>query len=333
MLKKFPLLPEMIVFAALCALPLLGGSFMIDLASKFMVIAVLALSLELLVGTTGLISLGHAAYFGIGAYTAYGVSNYYPAANLFVTLVGSLLTSGVFALVTGALALRTRGVYFIMVTLAFAQMAYFVFHDTKLGGGSDGAYLPSRPSVSIGNWEILNLNNPISFYCLALLILGAVYILLRLIIRSRFGHALSGIGENEQRMRAAGFSTYSYKLTAFVLTGMLAGLGGALLAIRDGYVNPELLSWHQSAAFLVMIILGGLGSLRGAFIGALAFLGIQEALQYEPITGFLSERWKLILGLVIIACVAKMPNGLIGVSRQLRMRKTRKLQLAHREAT
>ena len=199
-----------------------------------------------------------------------------------------------------------------MVTLAFAQMAYFVFHDTKLGGGSDGIYLYVRPVLG----AVLDLENKLhALLRRARRARASPTALLALLRRSRFGHALAGIRVNEQRMRAAGFPTYGYKLAAFVLAGALAGLAGFLLAAKDGAVNPELLSWHESGAVLLMIILGGLGHLRGAVIGAVAFTLLKELFQTQALVGPLAPHWQLTLGLTIIAFVALLPKGLIGLGR------------------
>jgi branched-chain amino acid transport system permease protein len=218
-----------------------------------------------------------------------------------------------YALFVGALSLRTKGVYFIMVTLAFAQMAYFVFHDTRLGGGTDGIFLYAKPVLGPADQPWIDLENKLHLYYLVMAALIGTYALLALLLRSRFGHALAGIRVNEQRMRAAGFSTYGYKLAAFVIGGGLAGLAGFLHAVKDGAVNPELLSWHESGAVLLMLILGGLGSLRGAVIGAIAFTLIKEVYQTEAIVGALARYWQLTLGITIIAFVALLPKGLIGL--------------------
>ena len=218
-------------------------------------------------------------------------------------------------------SLRTRGIYFIMVTLAFAQMAYYVFHDTHVGGGSDGIYLYFRPEISIGNVQLLDLGAPRVFYFFVLTALVLTFLLLAAVQASRFGRALAGIRVNEQRMRAAGFATYPYKLAVFVVAAILAGVAGFLYALKDGYVNPEILSWHQSGAVLLMIILGGIGSLRGAVFGAIAFVALQEFYQSQAIFGSFAKHWQLPLGLTIIAFVALMPKGLIGLGAQLRMRK------------
>jgi len=297
----------LLVLAALAVLPAALTPYTHDLVVKIAIYAVFALSLELLVGMTGLVSLGHAAFLGIGAYaTVLGSGDTgAPAAWLVPFALGA---AALYALFVGALSLRTRGVYFIMVTLAFAQMAYFVFHDTKLGGGSDGIFMYVKPTL--GGW--LDLDNKSHVYYTVLAALAGTYGLLALVRRSRFGHALAGIRVNEQRMRAAGFSTYRYKLAAFVLAGALAGLAGFLLAVKDGAVNPELLSWHESGAVLLMIILGGIGHLRGAVLGAAAFTLLKELFQTEALVGPLAAHWQLTLGLTIIAFVALLPHGLMG---------------------
>jgi branched-chain amino acid transport system permease protein len=200
-----------------------------------------------------------------------------------------------------------------MVTLAFAQMAYFVFHDTKLAGGSDGLYLYARPALSVFGITLLDAENGHQLYVLVWLVLVATYALLSLLLRSRFGHALAGIRVNEQRMRAAGYSTLPYKLAAFVIAGALAGAAGCLLAVKDGVVNPELLSWHESGAVLLMLILGGLGHLRGAVIGAAAFTLLKEFFASEALVGPLAAHWQLSLGLAIIVLVAALPKGLMGL--------------------
>jgi len=305
---------------ALAVLPLLTGSFGIDLVTKIMIFAILALSLELLVGMTGLVCFGQAALFGLAGYAAVRLSPESDSASMWWLLPACIGVSGLYALFMGALSLRTKGVYFIMVTLAFAQMAYYVVHDTPLGGGTDGIYLYFKPTLAIGIWTIVDLDKPLPFYYLVLVCLLGVFAKLALLARSRFGRALAGIHANEQRMRAAGYSTYPYKLAAFVVSGCIAGLAGFLFAVKDGFVNPELLSWHQSGAVLIMIILGGLGHLRGAVLGAFAFTLLQELFQSEAVFGPFAKHWHLSLGLIIIAGVALLPNGLIGLPALVRQR-------------
>jgi ABC-type branched-subunit amino acid transport system permease subunit len=219
----------------------------------------------------------------------------YPVYRLFISAVCLLLSpdgegghlalllgacvglAALYALAVGSLSLRTRGVYFIMVTLAFAQMAYYVIHDTPLGGGTDGIYLNARPALG----DAFALDGARTIYFFTLACLALVFGFLALLLRSRFGRALAGIRVNEQRMRATGFTTYPYKLAAFTISGALAGLAGFLFAVKDGFVNPELLSWHLSGAVLIMIILGGIGHLRGALIGAFAYVLLQEFFESE----------------------------------------------------
>jgi branched-chain amino acid transport system permease protein len=303
-------------FTALAVFPIFGGSFGIDLVSKIMVYAIFALSLELLVGGTGLVCFGQAAFFGIGAYAAVRLSPQGEPASIVWLLPASILCAAVYALFVGSLSLRTKGVYFIMVTLAFAQMAYFVVHDTPLGGGTDGIYLTAKPTLG----SALDLDQPVAMYGFTLACLTLVFVLLAVLSRSRFGRALAGIRVNEQRMKATGFSTYPYKLAAFTISGAIAGLAGFLFAVKDGFVNPEMMSWHLSGAVLVMIILGGLGHLRGALIGAFAFALLQEFFKSEAIWGTFAKHWHLGLGLTIIATVALLPRGLVGLPGQLRER-------------
>ena len=303
-------------FGVLALWPWVTGSFGVDLVTKIMIYAVFALSLELLVGGTGLVCFGQAAFFGIGAYGAVLLSPANSSANLLWLLPVCVLAAAAYALAVGALSLRTKGVYFFMVTLAFAQMAYYVVHDTPLGSGSDGIYLNIKPALG----TLIDLGKPLVLYTFTLACLAATFGFLALLLRSRFGRALAGIKSNEQRMRAAGFSTYPYKLAAFVVSGAIAGLAGFLFAVKDGYVNPELLSWHLSGAVLIMIILGGLGHLHGALIGAFAFALLQEFFKSEAVFGAFAKHWTLGLGLTIIASVALLPRGLAGVPAQWRER-------------
>lgn len=315
-MKNSKLLFVLACFVLLAVFPMFSGSYGVDLVTKIMVYVILALSLELLVGSTGLVCFGQAAFFGIGAYAAVLLSPGPESAAIWWLLPASMATAGGYALFMGALSLRTKGVYFIMVTLAFAQMAYYVIHDTPLGGGTDGIYLNAKPAW--GGW--LSLDRSGALYAFTLACLVATFGFLALLLRSRFGRALAGIRVNEQRMRAVGYSTYPYKLAAFVISGAIAGLSGFLFAVKDGYVNPEMLGWHQSGAVLIMIIFGGLGHLRGALIGAFAFVLLQEFFMSEAVFGSFAKHWHLGLGLTIIASVALLPRGLVGIPAQLRER-------------
>ncbi|MGS0754190.1 branched-chain amino acid ABC transporter permease [Roseateles sp. GG27B] len=305
-----------LAFAALALYPFGAGSYGIDLVTKIMIYAVFALSLELLVGGTGLVCFGQAGFFGIGAYAAVLLSGQGAAASVWWLLPACVAAAALYALAVGALSLRTQGVYFIMVTLAFSQMAYYVVHDTPLGGGTDGIYLYAKPLL----WAGLDLDSPLVMYAFTLACLAATFAFLAVLLRSRFGRALAGIRVNEQRMRATGFSTYPYKLAAFTISGGLAGLAGFLFAVKDGVINPELLAWHLSGEVLIMIILGGIGHLRGALIGAFAFALLQEFFRSEAIFGAFAKHWHLGLGLTIIASVALLPRGLVGLPGQWRER-------------
>lgn len=302
-------------------LPMAASDYYTGLIVKIMIYSLFALSLQLLVGGAGLVSLGHAAFFGIAAYAAVLLSPESGPGNLFWLLPCAMVCAMLYAVVTGALALRTKGVYFIMVTLAFSQMAYYVFHDTSVGGGSDGIYLYFRPELRLGSVVLLNLDQPYTFYLFTYACLLLTWSFLALLMRSRFGAALTGIRINEQRMRSAGYSTLRYTLTAYVVAGALAGLAGLLYAAKDGFVNPELLAWEQSGLVLLMVILGGRGRLWGAMVGAIALTLLQETFQSQALFGQLATHWHLTFGLSIIALVALLPNGLAGLPNQWRARR------------
>jgi branched-chain amino acid transport system permease protein len=291
----------------LALFPLAGSGFYIELVAKVMILAIFALSLDLLVGYTGLVSFGHAAFYGIGAYTLGLMAPKYEAANFWLTLPAAMLAAGIAAFAVGVFVVRVKGVYFIMVTLAFAQMFYFVFHDTKFGRGSDGISMNFKPVAAIGDFMPFDLANAAHVYYFVFAAMLAVFVFLRLLLRSAFGRALQGIRSNEQRMRSLGFPVYRYKLASFAIAGALAGLAGYLSALQFGFINPELLSWHQSGNVLLMLILGGLGSLYGAVVGAFAFVALQEL--FSSVT----THWQLLLGGTIILLVIFLPGGLASV--------------------
>ena len=291
----------------LTLLPLAIPEFYTGLVTSGLIAAMLALSLQLLVGCTGLVSLGHAAFYGLGAYTVYAITPVDHALSLILTLPAAAAVAGLAALLVGALSLRTRGFFFLMVTLAFGQMVFFIFHNTKLGGGADGAYL-MRPTLSLFDWQLAltRRQRPLAYYYLSLSLLLAMYLGLRLLLRSLFGRVLVGIRVNEPRMLALGFNTYRYKLAAFAIAGLLAGIAGHMYAMKEGFVNPELVGWHRSAEALLMILLGGLATLSGPIIGALAYTAIGEVAQ------LITERKLLVEGLVILLVVLSLPKGLSG---------------------
>lgn len=302
---------QMLLAAAavlVASLPFWATPYVLGLASTALLAGMLALGLQLLVGGAGMVSLGHAGFFGVGAYAVYLVVTGLGSAAVWQTLPVAMVLAGVAALATGALALRTRAFYFLMVTLAFGQCLYFVFHDTPLGGGKDGVFV-ARPLIAAFGWEwvIPRRARAAAMLWINLGVLAVMYAFLAWLVRTQFGRALAGIRANEHRMRALGFDTYRLKLAAFVVAGVLAGIAGHMAAMTDGFVNPEMLGWHRSATALVVILLGGLGWLHGPLLGAAALAALGEA------ASLLTERQRLVEGLVILAAVLLLPRGLAGI--------------------
>ena len=304
---------------ALALLPVFAEKYYVQLFTKMMIMAIFAMSLDLLVGYTGLVSLGHAAFFGIAGYVLAFAAPQYEAANMWTSLPLAMACSGLLALVIGVLALRTSGIYFIMVTLAFAQMVFFVFHDTDLAGGADGIYVYTKPVASIAGWQPFTLENHTHFYFVVLVLLVLVYAGLRMLLDSLFGRVIIGIRVNELRMRSLGYRTFRYKLVCFVLAGVLAGMAGYFAAAQFGFVSPETLGWHQSGSVLMMVILGGMGTLTGAIVGAFAMMLLELFLQDLPtVAGIdLAGHWQLLMGGFIVCAVLLLPHGLLGLRRQV----------------
>jgi branched-chain amino acid transport system permease protein len=294
----------LITVLALAAFPLVGEKFYLQFVTKVMIMAIFAMSLDLLVGHGGLVSLGHALPFGVAAYTLMLLTPESHGAGLWTSLALSIGVAGLASAVVGALVLRTSGIYFIMVTLAFGQMAYAYVHDSKYLGGSDGKYIYVRPVLELFGWQPLDLEKPADFYYLALALMVLVYAGLRVLLAAPFGRAIAGIRENEHRMRMLGFATFRYKLACFVIGGALAGLAGWLAAAHDGLVNPEMFSWHQSGQLLMMVILGGMGAPAGPVLGAAALKSLELVFQ-----GW-TKHWQLVLGLFIVLSVLFLPRGL-----------------------
>ena len=307
-----------LVVGLLALFPLLESTFYMQLLTKVLIMAIFAMSLDLLVGYTGLVSFGHAAYFGLAGYALALMAPKYETVSLWWSLPAAIGVCALFALITGMLVLRTRGIYFIMVTLAFAQMLFFVFHDTKIGGGSDGIYIYAKPVMKLGDTDLVNLEKPENFYWLALILMAGVYLLLHRVLGSTFGRALVGIKVNEHRMRALGFPVFRYQLASFTLSGALAGVAGYLAAVQYGFVNPEILSWHQSGAVLMMVILGGMGTLYGSVIGAFAFVILQEVLSNQAWFGPSAKHWQLAMGIFIMLVALYLPQGLAGLAQKFR---------------
>ncbi|MFM8609617.1 MAG: branched-chain amino acid ABC transporter permease [Burkholderiaceae bacterium] len=304
-----------LLLAALLLFPFVGTPFYVDMVARMMILAIFAMSLDLLQGVTGLVSLGHAAYFGLAGYVLAFVSPADGPASFWWSLPLAALASGAAALVIGFFVVRTHGIYFIMVTMAFAQMIYYLFFDNKALGGSDGVYINVKPSLAIGGWEPLSLDSKLTFYYLCVVLMLGVYAFLRRLLWSPFGRALSGIRVNEHRMRAIGFPTFGYKLAAFTLAGALAGVAGYLWGAQTGFLNPDLMGFHMSAHAIMMVILGGMGNFAGAIVGAFAF-------EYTlHVFKDLSKHWQLLMGVFIVLVVIFAPRGLMGLLERALARK------------
>ena len=307
----------------LAALPFVSSDYHAQMVARMMILAIFAMSLDLLQGVTGLVSLGHAAFFGIGGYFLALVSSDSGAVSLWWTLPAAVAASALFALVIGFFVVRTHGIYFIMVTMAFAQMLFYLVFDNKelslAGlslrlGGSDGVYVNFKPDAAV-----FDLENKRVFYYFTLACLLGVYLFLRRLLWSPFGRALAGIRVNEHRMRALGYGTFGYKLAAFTLAGALAGLAGYLWGAQTGFINPELMGFHMSAHAIMMVILGGMGNFAGAIVGAFAFEYLLHLFKDLPDFGSFraGKHWQLWMGLFIVIVVAFAPRGLLGMAARL----------------
>jgi branched-chain amino acid transport system permease protein len=286
-----------------------GSRFLLTLFTRIVILALAAVSLNLILGYGGMMSFGHAAYLGIGGYSV-GILAFEGVTSGFVQWPVALLVSALFALVIGALSLRTRGVYFIMITLAFAQMAYYIVAGLARYGGDDGLTIEKRSQF----FPPLNLSNKMQFYylCLALLF-ASIYVVWR-IVNSRFGLAVQGARSNDTRMRAIGFPTYRYKLTCFVIAGTLCGLAGALLANHTDFVSPGMMYWTRSGDLIIMVVLGGMGSTFGPLFGAVALLVLEEVLSG------ITEYWQIILGPLLLLVVLFARGGIDGLLGKMRQK-------------
>ncbi|HCN73778.1 branched-chain amino acid ABC transporter permease [Neopusillimonas maritima] len=302
--NKYVLLAVM--FIALLLFPTLGFDFYNDMVSRIVILALFAVSLDLLVGYAGLISFGHAAWFGVGAYAFALLSTHYQVTDSFwITLPVALIAAAVLSFIVGLFVLRTKGIYFIMVTLAFAQVFYFLVHDVPaIGGSTDGLNLYARPTLEIGNWVLLDLENPLTMYYFILAALFFSVVLLWFFLRSPLGRAVQGIKINEHRMLSIGFPVFRYKLIVFVIASVFASLAGYLFAAQSYGVNPELLSWHKSADVLLMLIFGGMGQFVGGIVGAFAFILLKDVFMTY------TDWWQLWLGITIVLFVLFLPGGL-----------------------
>lgn len=303
--------------AALVAFPFLadaaGQAAWTPLLARILIYGIAAASLNLALGFGGMISFGHAAFFGLGGYTAAVMAQagrldelafgFLPGSEqLLPVLLAAMVMGGALAAIIGALSLRTAGVQFIMITLAFAQMIYFLFASLKAYGGDDG--LTMRRRLALG---ALDMRDDKTLYYLVLCATLVMFVILWRIVTSRFGRAISGIRQNEIRMQAIGISPYNYKLVAFVLSGMGAALAGALMANQMRFVSPDMLHWTKSGELMIMVILGGVGTLLGPFLGAAVLIGLEMWL------GGLTENWQFYLGPLLLAVVLFTKGGLVGL--------------------
>jgi branched-chain amino acid transport system permease protein len=280
---------------------ILNQPFWVNAATRIVIYALVAMSLDLIVGYGALVSFGHAAFFALGGYVAaILIANGIDSA--FVTWPAAMLAAAVLAAGIGALSLRTSGVYFIMITLAFGQMVYYASVGLKMFGGTDGFPITVRSSL-----PLLDLANATVFYCVCALALSAFYLVASRLVESPFGLVVRGAAESEKRMTALGFPVARYRLVAFVIAGAVAGLAGALWADFSHFVSPDMASWTRSGDFLVMVILGGLGSLAGGLYGAAVLTG------FESLFSGFTEHWMFVLGVALILIVLFAKRGIYGV--------------------
>jgi len=281
---------------------LTGQPYYIDLLRRVMVFAIAAVSLNLILGYGGLVSFGHAAYLGVGGY-AVGILAFYGIHNGWLQWAVAIFASALVALVIGAISVRTRGIYFIMITLAFTQMLYYLGISLEVFGGDDGMRLKVKSQFS----GLIDLDNPVAFYYLVLaLLLAATYLVHRL-VNSRFGLVLRATKSNEARTRAIGFTPYPYQLVAFVISGAICGLAGALLANHTAYITPSFMEWTRSGEIMFMVILGGMGTTPGPALGAFALLLVEDQL-----AGW-TQHWQIILGPLLVLSVLFFRRGLAGL--------------------
>ena len=293
-------------FLALGLVPVVAAlanqPFYLDLFRRIMIFAIAAVSLDLILGFGGMVSFGHAAYLGIGAY-AVAIPAFYGVHNGLVQWTLAVALSGLVAVVIGAVSLRTSGVSFIMITLAFAQMLYYLGISITAWGADDGMRLARRSQFG----PVIDLGNGYVFYYVVFALLVALLWLGHRLIHARFGMVIRAARSNEPRMQAIGFSTFRYKLAAFALAGAVCGLAGALLTNQTEYLTPSYMHWTRSGDIMVMVILGGMGTLFGPVLGAVAFLLLEDVLSAWTV------HWQIVLGPLLVLVVIYARRGLYGL--------------------
>ncbi len=306
----------LVVMALLLVMPVVfyntGNEFYLDLATRLVILGIAAVSLNLVLGYGGLVSFGHAAYIGIGSY-AVGIPVYHEFYGGFESVASTnglfqiglaVGLSALFALITGAISLRTKGVYFIMITMAFAQMVYYLFLSLDEYGGDDGLVIEMRSQL-----PLVDLDNPIELFLLCYVSLAISMLIVRTIIHSRFGMVLQGAKGNNERLITLGYNTYLYRLTAYVISGAMCGFAGALMGNFSSFISPEMMGWSRSGELMFMVILGGAATTMGPVFGSIAFILVEEVLSS------LTIYWHLPFGLMLIGVVLFARGGLMGILR------------------
>jgi branched-chain amino acid transport system permease protein len=288
------------------AMQAIDEAFYISVASRMLIYGLAAVSLNLVLGFGGLVSFGHAAFVGIGAYTV-GILVTEGQPNGWLGFALAMAIAGAFAAVIGAISLRTRGVYFIMITLAFAQMVFYLVNSVKAYGGDEGLNITQRSQFSLAPGLALDLKDDLTFYLFTLALLAACLVLIHRLMHARFGRVILAIRDDEVRAEAVGFAVFRYKLILFTLAGALGGLAGALMVNQQNYVSPNLLHWTQSGLLMVMVILGGVGTLAGGLWGAIVLLTLEDVIAEHTI------HWPFYVGWVLLAVVLFAPKGLAGL--------------------
>jgi len=301
----------MIVLAILPPYFLLTGqAFYMDLATRLVILGIAAVSLNLILGYGGMVSFGHAAFIGLGAY-AVGITSYHAtwggfdliaSYNGFLQLILALSISAIYALVTGAISLRTKGVYFLMITMAFGQMAFFLFQSLDVYNGDDGLTIDVRSEL-----PFINLDSPMQLYILSYVSLAVAMLLVKTIVNSRFGMVLQGAKDNNERMLTLGYNTYFYRLTAYVISGVMCGYAGFLLGNFTTFISPDMMHWTRSGELMFMVILGGASTALGPILGSSTFILLEEVL--SSITLY----WHLPFGVTLIVVVMFVRGGLMGL--------------------
>ncbi|MFY9316458.1 MAG: branched-chain amino acid ABC transporter permease [Burkholderiales bacterium] len=301
------------LLALLAAVPTLAAwlnePFYLDLMRRVMIFAIAAASLNLILGYGGMVSFGHAAYLGIGAY-AVGILGFYGIHDGWLQWGVAIGASALVALAIGAVSVRTSGIYFIMITLAFTQMLYYLGVSLAEYGGDDGLRLSSRSQFP----GVMDLADAASFYYLVLGLLAGTLLLVHRLVNSRFGRVIRAARSNEARTRALGLSPYPYRLAAFVIAGAICGLAGALLVNQTSFLTPEFMNWTRSGELMFMVILGGIGTASGPLLGAAALLLLEDLLQgWSVLPKAVTEHWQLYLGLILVLVVLYAKRGLAGL--------------------